>query len=154
MMPLDRRKKILIVTHDAYFLEILRRGAEQPPRNRIKPKGGCGRCVTDLLRRQLNREYVVVAFRGPFSEHISSMTSWSFFVDAYIAVILGRLTDAIISHDADYLKNNLILICACLIFKIICEPLIFAFFSAKSVSGLDAASRGKLLLHYLDKPYE
>ena len=24
----DRRKKILIVTHDAYFLEILRRGAE------------------------------------------------------------------------------------------------------------------------------
>lgn len=59
----------------------------------------------------------------------------SFFVDTYVAVILGRLTDAIISHDEEYLKNNLIIIFFCLLFKIICEPLIFAFFSAKSVSG-------------------
>ena len=30
-----------------------------------------------------------------------------FFLDTYIAVILGRLTNAILSHDPDYLKNNL-----------------------------------------------
>ena len=76
-----------------------------------------------------------------------------FFLDTYIAVILGRLTNAILSHDPDYLKNNLILIFACLIFKILCEPLIFAFFSTKSVFGSFDFTR-KLLLHYLDKPYK
>ena len=76
-----------------------------------------------------------------------------FFLDTYIAVILGRLTNAILSHDPAYLKNNLILIFACLIFKILCEPLIFAFFSAKSIFGSCDFTR-KLLLHYLDKPYK
>lgn len=105
-----------------------------------------------LTEKTIDRDMLSSLFGSFLGTHILDDLV-SFFVDAYIAVILGRLTDAIISHDADYLKNNLILICACLIFKIICEPLIFAFFSAKSVLGSCSFAR-KLLLHYLDKPYE
>lgn len=76
----------------------------------------------------------------------------TFFVDTYIAVILGQFTNAIISHDVDYLKSNIYLFIGCLCFKIIFEPLIFAFFSSKSVYGSSAFVR-KLLLHYLRKPY-
>lgn len=102
--------------------------------------------------RTIDRDMLSSLFTSFLGTHILDDLV-SFFVDTYVAVILGRLTDAIISHDEEYLKNNLIIIFFCLLFKIICEPLIFAFFSAKSVSGSCDFTR-KLLSHYLDKPYE
>ena len=71
-----------------------------------------------LTEKTIDRDMLSSLFGSFLGTHILDDLV-SFFVDAYIAVILGRLTDAIISHDADYLKNNRILICACLIFKII-----------------------------------
>ena len=105
-----------------------------------------------LTEKTMDRDMLSSLFKSFLGTHILDDLV-SFFIDTYIAVMLGRLTNAIISHDLEYLKNNLVFIFACLIFKIICEPLIFAFFSAKSVLGSCEFAR-KLLSHYLDKPYE
>lgn len=75
-----------------------------------------------------------------------------FFADAQIAVVLGRLTDAVFTHDVAYLKTNILQIMLCLAFRIVCEPLLFAFFSSRSVLGSCNFTR-KLLSHYLHKPY-
>ena len=84
--------------------------------------------------RTIDRDMLSSLFTSFLGTHILDDLV-SFFVDTYVAVILGRLTDAIISHDEEYLKNNLIIIFFCLLFKIICEPLIFAFFAAPSGLG-------------------
>ncbi len=107
--------------------------------------------MKNKINRTIDRDMLTSLLPSFLGTHILD-DFIGFFIDTYIAVVLGRLTDAIFTHDAEYLKSNIIVIALCLVFKIFCEPMIFAFFSARSVYGSCDFTR-KLLSHYLRKPY-
>lgn len=103
------------------------------------------------IRRTIDRELLLSLFPSFIGTHLLD-DILGFLIDTQIAVLLGRLTDAIFTRNVDYLKSNLLMIAVCLLFKIFGEPLIFAFFSSRSVFGSCKFSR-QLLTHYLHKPY-
>lgn len=103
------------------------------------------------MKKRIDRDLFACLFPSFWGTHILD-DIFSFFVNAYIAVELGKFTDAIFSHDYHAIKENILVIGACLAIQIVVEPLLFAFFSAKSVQACTAFAR-KLLMHYLNKPY-
>lgn len=105
----------------------------------------------NIVRRTMNRDLLTSMLPSFLGTHILD-DFIVFFADAQIAVVLGRLTDAVFTRDVAYMKTNILQIVLCLLFRIICEPLLFAFFSSKSVLSSCNFTR-KLLSHYLHKPY-
>ena len=103
------------------------------------------------IRITIDRELLLSLFPSFIGTHLLD-DILGFLIDTQIAVLLGRLTDAIFTRNVDYLKSNLLMIAVCLLFKIFGEPLIFAFFSSRSVFGSCKFSR-QLLTQYLHKPY-
>ena len=103
------------------------------------------------LKKRINRDLFSSLLPSFLGTHILD-DILTFFVNAYIAFELGKLTDAVFQRDFTGIREEIIVIAICLVIHIAVEPLIFAFFSTKSVFGSIAFIR-KLLIHYLHKPY-
>lgn len=103
------------------------------------------------MKKRIDRDFFSCLFPSFLGTHILD-DLFSFFVNAYIAIELGAFTDAIFRRDYHAIKENILVIGVCLVIQIIVEPLLFAFFSGKSVQACTAFARN-LLTHYLNKPY-